>query len=67
MEHTLLAIRRSIQDDSQTSRENLRELARHWEREWQRWERLRSQLDRCRKILGGKPNRIERNAVVLLF
>ena len=52
----------------QASRANTDECERYWRRSWERWaERLPVCEQRAGEILGGKPRRIERTAVILFL
>jgi hypothetical protein len=65
---TVNIIRRSEHRHAEASRANLDELTAWWQRDCQRWiERQPIYRDEARRILGGKPDRIEGNAIILFF
>lgn len=66
--HTLNALRQGARRDTESSRANLKEINAYWRREWRRWrERQPAYRDRARRVLLGKPERIERHAIVLFL
>ena len=68
LERTIDVVRARAARSFQASRANADECERYWRRNWERWtERLPVYEQRAGEILGGKPGRIERNAVILFF
>ena len=68
LSRTASAVRESEHRHAAASRDNLDELQAYWMRDWERWiERQPLYRDGAWRILGGHPDRIERNAIILFF
>ena len=66
--NTVQEINRGVQRHAEASRGNVDECNLRWQRESHRWlERQPVYREGARRILRGKPNRIERNAIILFF
>ncbi len=61
-------IRATVSRDTNASRANIDEIRGYWKRDCNRWiERQPVYREKAREILGGDPERIERNAIILFF
>ncbi len=66
--YTLDKIERGVGRRVELSRANVDEIRLYQQREWQTWlERQPAYRKAARRVLGGKPDRIERNAITLFF
>jgi hypothetical protein len=65
---TLNEIDRSVRRHARASRVNADEIERYWQRDAQRWLKRQSLYRReAGRVLRGKPDRIERNVIILFF
>lgn len=61
-------IRATLLGDIRTSRANVDEFKRYWQRDWNRWiERPPVYRQQTRELLGGKPGSIGPDAITLFF
>lgn len=68
LDRTLREIDRDLRRAAAASRTNIAEMDVYHRARWQRWsERQPVYRDATRRILGGKPERIQPNAIILFF
>ncbi|MFQ5806449.1 MAG: hypothetical protein ACE5I3_08365 [Phycisphaerae bacterium] len=65
---TLNQIHWQVRRDAEASRANVDGMKRYWRSEWRRWlQRRPAYRDEASRVLLGKPDRIECNAIILFF
>jgi hypothetical protein len=66
--YALNEVHRGLQRDAEMSRANIDEIKLYWQSEWQQWRECEPVYrDRVNRVLRGKPERIEPNAIILFL